>query len=84
MNKVYDNGALMLGNIDDVIKEVEHEIKIDLDMVFADKENILKDLKELKEMGVSIVCIDYDRPMGDYGIDYWDDKDIIKEVKYGK
>ena len=77
MNSIYDNGALLIGNIDLVIKEVEKEIKEDIDMVFTDKEELLKDLKELKEINVSIVYVDYENPMG-YTINYWQENDKIK------
>ena len=77
MNSIYDNGALLIGNIDLVIKEVEKEIKEDIDMVFTDKEELLKDLKELKEINVSIVYINYENPMG-YTIDYWQENDKLE------
>lgn len=77
MENIYDNGALLIGNIDKVIKEVQKEIKQDIDMVFTDKEELLKELLELKELGVEIVYINYERPMG-YELNYWYKKDIIK------
>ena len=77
MNSIYDNGALLIGNIDAVIKEVEKEIKEDADMVFTDKEELLKDLLELKDIA-EIVYIDYENPMG-YTINYWCKNDIVKE-----
>lgn len=80
MNKIYDNGALMLGNIEMVIKEVKREIETELDMCFTDTEELLKDLEEISvEVGKdTVVCINYENGMG-YTIDYWTDKDIIKE-----
>lgn len=77
MNSIYDNGALLIGNIDAVIKEVEKEIKEDSDMVFTDKEELLKDLLELKDIA-EIVYIDYENPIG-YTINYWCKNDIVKE-----
>lgn len=77
MNKVYDNGALMLGNIDMVINEVKREIKNDIDMVFTDKEELLKDLLELQKIGAEIVMINYENSMG-HSIDYWDKNDRIE------
>ena len=50
MNKIYDNGALMLGNVQDLIMEIEREIKEDIDMLGADMEDILKELKELRAL----------------------------------
>lgn len=81
MNKIYDNGGIMLGNIDLVIKEVQKEIKEDTDMLFVDKEELLKDLLELRDdKYVEIVCINYDRGNMGYTIDYWSHSDKIKEV----
>lgn len=77
MNNIYDNGALMIGNINEIIKEVKNEIKKDIDMCFIDKEDLLKDLEELKDIA-DIVCINYENPMG-YSIDYWDNNDIVKK-----
>lgn len=76
MNNIYDNGALLIGNIDMVINEVKKEIKEDIDMVFTDKEELLKELEELKDIA-DIVYINYENPMG-YTIDYWTERDIIK------
>lgn len=79
MNKIYDNGALLLGNIQDVIIEVERELKENIDMFATDMEELLKDLKELRNIDYDmIVCVNYDNGMS-YSIDYWTSKDIIKE-----
>ena len=78
MNNVYDNGALMLGNIENVIKAVEREIKKDIDMCCIDARDLLKDLIQLKSVDSSmIVCINYENGMG-YTIDYWRKNDIVK------
>ena len=77
MINVYDNGAIMIGNIDMVINEIKDEINKDIDMIFADKHELLKDLEEIKKDGATIVYINYDRPMGDYSIDYWLDSDKL-------
>jgi hypothetical protein len=81
MNSVYDNGGLMLGNIDLVIKEIKREIEKDIDMSDVSTEELLKDLEDLKIQvpNVSIVCINYDTGMG-YSFDYWRTDDEIKEV----
>ena len=78
MNKIYDNGALLIGNINMVINEVEREIKEDIDMVFTDKEELLM-LSKLKDIA-EIVYIDYENPMG-YTINYWCKNDILKECE---
>ena len=79
MNKIYDNGVLMLGNVQDLIMEIEREIKEDIDMFCIDMEEIIKDLKELRDIDCEmVVCINYDNGMG-YSIDYWSSKDIVKK-----
>lgn len=79
MNKIYDNGALMLGNVQDLIMEIEREIKEDIDMFDIDMEELLKDLKELRDIDYEmVVCINYDNGMS-YTIDYWSSKDIVKK-----
>ena len=80
MRGVYDNGQVMIGNINNVINEVEQEIKDDMDMGFVDKEDLLKELKELKELGVYIVYIDYDsKSSGRYDLTYWYETDKVEE-----
>lgn len=79
MKNIYDNGALMLGNVQDLIMEIEREIKKDIDMLGADMEELIKDLKELRDIDYEmIVCINYDNGMG-YSIDYWSSNDIINK-----
>lgn len=78
MNRIYDNGALMLGNVQDIITEIERQIKEDIDLCMVDAEELLKDLKELRNIDYDmVVCINYDMGMG-YGIDYWTSKDLVK------
>lgn len=78
MKNIYDNGALMLGNVQDLIMEIEREIKEDIDMLGADMEDILKELRTLRDMDYEmVVCINYDNGMG-YTIDYWSSNDIVK------
>ena len=77
MNRIYDNGAIMLGNVKMVREEIEKEIKENVDMFCVDMEEILKDLEELPNE--TIVAINYDNGMG-YSIDYWHEDDIIKEI----
>ena len=80
MNKIYDNGALMLGNVQDLIMEIESEIKEDIDMLGADMEEILKELRKLRDIDKEmVVCINYENY--DYqgcSFDYWSSKDIVK------
>lgn len=79
MKNIYDNGALMLGNVQDLIMEIEREMKEDIDMLGANMEDILKELKELRDIDYEmVVCINYDNGMG-YTIDYWSSNDIVKK-----
>lgn len=81
MNSIYDNGSIMLGDLNLVIKEVQKEIKEDTDMIFVDKHELLKELLELRDCKyVEIVCINYDRGNMGYTIDYWSHSDKVKEV----
>ena len=78
MNKIYDNGSLMLGNVQDLIMEIERQKRASIDMLDVDVDEILKDLKELRDIDYEmVVCINYDNGMG-YTIDYWTSKDIKK------
>lgn len=79
MKNIYDNGTLILGNVQDLIMEIEKELKNGIDMLDADMEDILKDLKELRDMDYEmVVCINYDNGMG-YSINYWSSNDIINK-----
>ena len=77
MNKIYDNGSLMLGNVQDLIMEIERQKRASIDMLDVDVDEVLKDLKELRDIDYNmIVCINYDNGM-DYSMDYWGENDII-------
>lgn len=79
MKNIYDNGALMLGNVQMVINEIEKELKNGVDMFCADMEELLKELKELRDIDYEmVVCINYDNGMG-YSINYWSSNDIINK-----
>lgn len=79
MKNIYDNGALMLGNVQMVINEIEKELKNGVDMFYIDVEELIKDLKELRDIDYEmVVCINYDNGMG-YSIDYWSGNDIINK-----
>lgn len=77
MNKIYDNGAIMLGNVKMVKEEIKSQMEQNIDMFCADMEEILKDLEEFANE--DIVAIDYECGMG-YTISYWNEDDIVKEV----
>lgn len=79
MYGVYDNGSLMLGNINDVIAEIEREKFTDVDMCAIDMEELLKELNELRKIDYNmIVCINYDNGMN-YTLDYWRHNDRVKD-----
>ena len=71
MDKIYDNGEMVLGNVynlkDYICRNCEdcEEIK-----------EIIKDLEDLDED--TIVALNYDNGMV-YYIDYWSKNDIVKE-----
>lgn len=78
MNNIYDNGAIMLGSVKKVREEIKKEIELDIDMSFADMEEILKDIEDLDDN--DIVAINYDCGNMGYSIDYWHNShDLIKE-----
>ena len=78
MDKMYDNGALMLGNPKKIIKEFYRQ-KRENNTTDEIVEEIINDLKEIENIA-DIVMINYDNPMG-YSIDYWTKQDIYKWEK---
>lgn len=75
MNKIYDNGELMLGEIKKIREYIEKLSNSNLiDEEF--KVDILNYLKDYKDN--VIVAINYDCGMG-YSIDCWSPEDIIEE-----
>lgn len=77
MKNIYDNGAIMLGNVKMVRESIQYQLKNGIDMYCADMEEILQDIKDLDDN--DIVAINYDNGMG-YSIDYWHNShDLIKE-----
>ena len=73
MDKIYDNGALMIGNIEEIIKYIENDETLET----WEFEDLLNDLKELDNKA-EIVMVNYENPMG-YSIDFWSTEDVIKE-----
>ena len=76
MNDIYDNGAIMLGEVKNVVKEIKEEMKNNIDMLYVDMDEILEELKDYKDD--DIVAINYDNGMG-YTIDVWSKSDKVKE-----
>lgn len=76
MNKVYDNGTMVLGSVENVrtylLENMEYYEEDELEI-----KNILEDIDELGND--YIVAINYDFGMG-YAIDYWHNKDdVVRE-----
>ena len=77
MEKIYDNGEVMLGEVIKIIEYTEKQfIKGLIDEEF--RNDIINDLKTYENN--EIVAINYDCGMG-YSIDCWSPEDIIKEIK---
>jgi len=72
MNKVFDNGTMILGRKDKVYKYL-----IDNAEETWEIEEILKDISELKDD--TIIAINYDLGMG-YSVDYWEESDVVQDV----
>ena len=72
MNKVFDNGTMILGQKDKVYKYL-----IDNAEETWEIEDILHDIEELKDN--TIVAINYDLGMG-YSVDYWEESDVVQDV----
>lgn len=79
MNKLYDNGSMLLGRKKDIEEYskylIKHYSKVGDDYVVETAEEILEEIKDFKDN--DILCINYENGMG-YSIDYWDDKDEVK------
>ena len=72
MNRVYDNGCILLGRKDDIVEYSKRLInKLDY------KEDIEQMLEEIKDYNDStILAINYDNAMG-ISIEYWEDTDRV-------
>lgn len=72
MNKIYDNGTMVLGR-----KDMLYKYLLDNSEELWEVEEMLKDISELKND--TIIAINYDLGMG-YSIDYWEENDVINNV----
>ena len=75
MNKIYDNGYLMLGEYKQLLEFANKQL-IDNE----DDELILTIKQELEDLQLdddTIVCINYDNGMGNT-YDWWDKKDCME------
>ena len=88
MNKLYDNGSYLLGNINVVINDIERKINdtnVNLygDMVDEYKE-LLDELVEVRDNdNAKYVVVNYENPMG-YTFEYWSDtkEDYSYDFRY--
>lgn len=74
MNKIYDNGIMLLGTK----KMVYDYILNDETLEKWEYEDLLKELEELSNE--TIVAINYCFGMG-YSMDFWNEDDIVKECE---
>ena len=74
MNKIYDNGTLILGNINQVIEYIENDERLES----WEFEELLEDLYKLKDTAY-IVMINLDTFPEKYSINYWTKGDIIND-----
>lgn len=73
MNKLYDNGEILLGRKKDVVNQIYNNmLEEENDEEYTE---ILEDIKDFEDN--TIIAINYDNGMG-YSIDVWDEKDVIK------
>jgi hypothetical protein len=73
MNKLYDNGEILLGRKKDIVNQIYNNmLEEENDEEYTE---ILEEIKDFEDN--TILAIDYDNGMG-YSIDYWEDKDEVK------
>lgn len=78
MEKVYDNGEKIIGNVDKVKDYVRNNCE-SIDEV----SDLLQDLEDFSKYNKNcIVMVNYDFPMN-YSIDIWEKNDIVEDNKRG-
>jgi hypothetical protein len=77
MNKLYDNGEILLGRKKDIVNQIYNNMLVEEN----DEEytEILEDIKDFEDN--TILAINYDNGMG-YSIDVWEEKDEVKQNEY--
>ena len=84
MNKIYDNGKMLLGNINDIIIDIKRNID-NLDGEMKDEyQELLNDIVEVRDKDhAKYVMVNYDNPMG-YTFEYWTDtkEDYSYDFRY--
>ena len=77
MNKLYDNGEILLGRKKDVVNQIYNNmLEEENDEEYTE---ILEDIKDFEDN--TILAINYDNGMG-YSIDWWEEKDEVKQNEY--
>ena len=76
MNKIYDNGTMVLGNVKNMKVYLLENFNLEDEDIY-DKE-LFEFLDTLSNE--TIVTINYDCGMG-YSIDYWNEDSIVKECE---
>lgn len=76
MNKLYDNGEILLGRKKDIVNQIYNNM---LEEENDEEYNeILEDIKDFEDN--TIIAINYDHGMG-YSIDWWEEKDEVKDYE---
>lgn len=73
MNKIYDNGEMLLGEVKNIREYTQQQFKNN-NIEEWEKDNILNELEEFDQN--DIVTINYDNGMG-LSIDFWTESDVI-------
>lgn len=80
MNKLYDNGSMLLGRQKDIVEHAKKLIKrykrVGDTTGLEDMEDTIEELKNFKDN--DILCINYENGMG-LSIDCWEEKDEVTE-----
>lgn len=70
MNNVYDNGTMIIGELNKVIDYIARNDKEE------EYKDLIEDLEHLKQFNGVIVCVNYDLGMG-YSIEWWENSHIV-------
>lgn len=79
MNKLYDNGTMLLGNVNDIILDIERNIKSLNENLYGEMideyQELLNDIVTARDKDhAKYVMVNYDNPMG-YTFEYWTDEE---------
>lgn len=76
MNNVYDNGTMIIGELNKVINYIARNDKEE------EYKDLIEDLEHLKQFNGVIVCVNYDNGMG-YSIDWWNNSHLVNNEEKG-